>query len=238
MLKLLKSEISRSAFILISFALLLAGCKYNSSYNLYASDIMSLGSGAKQVIYTQAKGAIDIGPNDKACKADIGTFADTLKSYYKDVSSVTCDDSGMDDYIRFLYKEPVMTIEAWNASSNLSGLVVAKKDGDVMALLAFRKSKYRSLKDHLQKEIDPNGIDDDSLSIGELSFDVINDMPKTIIVNSYSAYINGKPMMHVDVPLNRHDSVTITNSNVANDYLIKHQHVFILALKEDPKNST
>lgn len=205
--------------------LALAGCKIDSRYEVFLTDVVDVANDAAKAVDLNAAFRIEL-PTVKDCNENKGKIADVIGKYYALTAPPECQKEGFNTFLIFKAKSPLVNGGARELPNNAVAGMAAKKGQDGAALLyaVLDKRRFASLQAEM-KSVNSSG----SVEIDDIVIDLNNDGKETYRITGAAAFVNSEPKLITDLTVERRAKFEIRPSNVTTAELVRAGHAPLLS---------
>ncbi len=205
-----------NGIVIFSSVIILTGCKIDSRYEVFLSDIFEVMADEKKVVEVNSTLHIEM-PNIEKCNENLEKITAIIVKYYSVIATPECQGRGLESFMAFKTKSPLFNGKRPELPNNaVAGLAVMAQENQRATLFAMLdKRRLTSLQAEMAK-LSPSKID-----INDIILDINNDGKEIYQVNGAAAFINGEPKQIVDIMAERRAKIELKPSNVMTADLIK-----------------
>ncbi|MBC8434176.1 MAG: YARHG domain-containing protein [Desulfobacterales bacterium] len=197
--------------ILLLYSVILSGCKFECTSNIYTSDIIEVRN-AKKPLFAESTIKIEV-LDRSSYEQNKAQIRDLFSRHFQNVKDLSCEEIGLNTFVVGRTKIPIWfnpNIEGTYSSRQLLSIMVAdlrKKEQMTKVFLAVDRESYLALK----KDIE-NQFLGATISVDDMKITIIlhNDQRHPVTAFGTCVYINGQPEPEVSkIVLERRDSVEL-----------------------------
>jgi len=185
--------------------LALAACKVDSEYEVYVSDLIDVAQTG-----TAVSAPSEVRIEVTGCAENAAKIMDIVSKYYEVSSNSECKRSGMDTYLAFKTKAPLIKFGSDLPGNIPTGLAVAVGESGGLEIVAvLERGRFAGLEADVKK-MDSTA----SLKINEVILNINNDLPGDAVIRFSSAWVDNTPQVSGNVTVSRRERVSLRLSNV------------------------
>lgn len=223
------------AFLAVAVGLLLASCKVDSTHEVFLSQVLQtpFESLPKLDLPVASTFRIEVSSTSK-CHDAIPHFQEMLPRYYAKVAEIRCINEGLDDYLTFQARSPIVLLRDGNfvlGNGSISGLGAARNDaGELLLYAVVDTARQKALAAELKEEFSPSA----DIELHAVTAELLNDLPTPVKLRGPASFVNGEPVTSLSRELPPHDRLRVGLSDVSRAMIVKNGAGPIVAIAAAP----
>jgi hypothetical protein len=198
----------------LAFLIFLTGCKFESTSNIYVTDLLEVQNSKKPVL---AESTIKFEIMDKSTyEENKGRLKDLLSRHFSEVKNLSCEETGLETFVVARTKIPIwfnQNIEGTESSTQILSVLVSplkkEKESFLKIFLAIAKDKYLALKNDFENEFPGTTLNADDFE--KITVILQNGQKNPITVFGICVYVDGQPEpIGCKIVLEKRNSVELT----------------------------
>jgi hypothetical protein len=200
-------------FLSILFIFFLAGCKFESTSNIYLADLIDIKE-SKEPILAESTIKIQV-PGKSAYEKNKVRIKDLLSRHFPDIKDLSCEQTGFETFVVARTKIPIWynaNIKGSESSTQILSIMVSNfQKGQkhfAKIFLAVAKDKYLEFKGDFDNEFSGATLSADDFE--KIKIILQNGQKDPVTVFGMCVYVNGQPEpVGREIVLERRDSVDL-----------------------------
>ena len=215
---------------LIAAAVALSGCRVDSNFDLFTSDVFLVSEGKNDLLTTTRIKIETTSPSD--CEANKEQVRTILSNYYPITDGPVCHTEGFDTFMAFGVKVPVMMMpnqsgfEIPNDAPTALGL--KNSDNGLIEVWGLvSPSRFDAMEEQF-KQLNSSL----TLEVGKVQVTLTNDERHPYKVFGPASWIDNIPYFGPSIQLNQRDRVVWQASDVAVGFLSANNFVWLMTIQK------
>lgn len=185
----------------------LAGCRADSRFVLFTSDILAVAAGgAAAPVSALYRVEISSMSDCEEKKAEMMAVA---ARYFEITSAALCSDIGEDTWLEYSARTELVALGAPLPGNAPLGLAAVQSGSGVEVQVVFSASRFAALGRDVEA-LDLGA----SIELGALTLEILHDGDAPLVLAAPSAWVNNAPQVVPALTLVRRDTVTLRLSDV------------------------
>lgn len=219
--------------LFISFVgLLLIGCKFSMSSEIYTSDVEALATSDTQMLFVNTKLKLEM-PSEEECQNKAGEIIEMLSQYFEEITNPQCITEEFSNYLLLDVKIPMIKYqkdkELFVPDKGFYLLYVTQENDQYHLLAMLDKEVFDRFNQRVEEKFF-DSIEPEDLTI---EFVVRNDSRKKVRVTCNSAYLSGTPVVNSgSVVLENRQNLEVLLSRIHTEYFYSQGNTSIASFGE------